>query len=1150
MLNKDVFHSNPENSIWKNQGVAKVDGNKFIENLDELKFELQHFVCEGQYQKGLEKILSNFLGHLAQDEQKAVWISGFFGSGKSHLCKMLRALWENTELPDGLTARGAVNLPDDIKEHLRELDIAGRKSGGLVAVSGTLSAGNTAFIRRTLAELVFESRGLPADIPKGRFVLWLRREGLEADVRKKLESKGKQWATEVNNFRLSTTLHQAVAEAQPGLGKAENVRDLLKASYPSLGNNDISNDELKNVLMEVLAPGGTVPLTLIILDEMQQYIGEDGNRTSLVQEMTQLLVSSFKGKLLLVATGQNALTGTANLRKLMDRYTVSVDLQDADVDTVIRKTVLLKKTGNTELQTLLNDRLGELTRHLHGNTGYQWKHTDEDYLMADYPLLSTRRRVWEWVQRAMDGAGTNSQLRGQLRLVYEALQDYADKPLGEVVRGDYIFDKNSTGMLQASILSNELNNEIQSLLANPLPDEHLQGRLLAMVFILNRLAHLQQDDKKIPATEAVLTDLLLENLYGRADLESRITASLNKLVQRGLLQKIDDAFLIQTKEGNAWHQMFLQERNALANNAGMRDAQRQELVKTLFKSEIGNLVSLAMGETSQSRPVELGWGAQAPLSARGVAVWVQDGASVSEEQMLRTARSNRDGTLVYVYIPRETSGDLMNQIIDLAAARQTLQLKVGATGAEAEDARKAMQETESGAKKKAERIVRDMLSLASVWVSGGILSEGLSLRAKLEDACAKMLLRRYPDFAKGDHPGWSQVISLCKQGTANVCPVLAFNGDAIDHPVVKLILSQIGASSKWQTITSWFEENTYGWPLDTIEGALYLLWALNAIEIHLPPPGVAVIATTERRELRKASISTQVVVVSYEDKIKFRGIMQALDPKGPTVAGRELEQEAEGFAALLAQHAASGALAPAAAPEKFALLEEAKEKTPGSERLKFLADNAAPFKQIIASWIERRDRLQSRLRGWQALQTMLAHANGHTELNALKDLSAALYDNRLLLEQIDPVQPLLRQTGDAFRIQINQAWQLWQESFNREIALLGADPDWLSAGEESRSSLLAKQGIRVFHKPELGTDDKVLSSLQDVGLSTWQDQTDALSGRFAKLRSELVQARQPKARSLAMKRAVIGNQAELESYLENLRNEVEPALAHGPVILE
>jgi hypothetical protein len=70
------------------------------------------FVCDGQYEKGLETILDKFLLNLdAGTEQPGVWISGFYGSGKSHLAKMLRTLWTDYQFADGATARSLPNCP-------------------------------------------------------------------------------------------------------------------------------------------------------------------------------------------------------------------------------------------------------------------------------------------------------------------------------------------------------------------------------------------------------------------------------------------------------------------------------------------------------------------------------------------------------------------------------------------------------------------------------------------------------------------------------------------------------------------------------------------------------------------------------------------------------------------------------------------------------------------------------------------------------------------------------------------------------------------------------------------------------------------------------------------------------------------------------
>jgi hypothetical protein len=93
---------------------------------------LETFVCDGEYARGLERILKAYLDGLGREEQKAVWVSGFFGSGKSHLVKMLRYLWEDYHFADGATARSLVKLPAEITDLLMELSNRSKSLGGCV----------------------------------------------------------------------------------------------------------------------------------------------------------------------------------------------------------------------------------------------------------------------------------------------------------------------------------------------------------------------------------------------------------------------------------------------------------------------------------------------------------------------------------------------------------------------------------------------------------------------------------------------------------------------------------------------------------------------------------------------------------------------------------------------------------------------------------------------------------------------------------------------------------------------------------------------------------------------------------------------------------------------------------------------------------
>src|SRR3984885_14585043 len=152
MLLKDVLLRDPSRYDLVNNGQARIQNESAdAKMLAQLRGELSSFVCEGQYADGMARILESFLRGRTQPSQQAAWVSGFFGSGKSHLLKMLCNLWQDTEFSDGATARTLVpSMPDELKALLRELDIIGKRSGGLVAAAGALPSGTTDNVRQTI----------------------------------------------------------------------------------------------------------------------------------------------------------------------------------------------------------------------------------------------------------------------------------------------------------------------------------------------------------------------------------------------------------------------------------------------------------------------------------------------------------------------------------------------------------------------------------------------------------------------------------------------------------------------------------------------------------------------------------------------------------------------------------------------------------------------------------------------------------------------------------------------------------------------------------------------------------------------------------------------------------------------------------------
>jgi hypothetical protein len=217
MLNRDIYQKDPTVSKLLNEGVASVNDETTSQALEVLRYELETFVCDGQYEKGLSHILETYLSNIHQAQQPAVWVSGFYGSGKSHLIKMLRALWMDTAFEDGATARGIANLPGEVTTLLKELTTQGKRHGGLHAASGTLGAGASGSVRLALLRIIFKSVGLPEQYPVARFVMWLKHEGIYDEVREQVKQSGYDWEEELDNFYVAEGLHEALVKAKPQL---------------------------------------------------------------------------------------------------------------------------------------------------------------------------------------------------------------------------------------------------------------------------------------------------------------------------------------------------------------------------------------------------------------------------------------------------------------------------------------------------------------------------------------------------------------------------------------------------------------------------------------------------------------------------------------------------------------------------------------------------------------------------------------------------------------------------------------------------------------------------------------------------------------------------------------------------------------------
>ena len=824
MKNREVFQRDPAVTRLLNDGVAAVSEALTTQELQTLRYELEHFVCEGQYADGMIRILESYIGHINSTTQPAAWVSGFYGSGKSHLLKMFQHLWVNTRLPDGATARDLTRLPQEVQDLLRELDTLGKRYGGLHAAAGTLPSGGGESVRLTVLSIVLRSRGLPESLPQAQFCMWLQRNGIYDQIKGAVEAAGKDFRAELHDLYVSPLLAQAILDADPSFAPDHRqARAALRSQFPVV--NDLPTAEFVRLMREVLTEGGQIPCTVIVLDEIQLFIGDSPLRSTDVQEVAEALCKQCNSRILLIGAGQTALAGNMPLlQRLAGRFTIPVELSDADVETVTRRVVLAKKADKRKaVEDILSTHAGEVDRQLAG-TRIGPRTEDRAVIIDDYPLLPVRRRFWEYALRAVDVPGTSSQLRTQLRIVYDAVRQTAEDTLGTVVPADFIFDQLQPDLLRTGVLLREIDETIRNL-NDGTADGMLAKRLCGLIFLIRKLPREAVADIGVRATEEMLADLLVSDLSNDGTrLRRDIPRLLQKLADAGTLIKLDDGYSLQTRESSEWDREFRNRVTRWNNDIPTLSSKRAALI-TAACSDVLKGIRLLQGKCKEPRKLALHFGAEAPSTdGSDIPVWIRDGWGENESTVVNDARAaGSDSPIIFVYIPRASADDLQKALVDYEAAQATLDFKGTPTTLEGIEARDAMTTRKSTAEATRNEIVRTIIGQAKVLQGGGNERLELDLIAKAQAAAEASLDRLFPNFKDADDHRWSSVISRAKGGDGAAIQAVDWSDSPEKHPVCTGVLAKVGAGKKGKDVRDAFEASPYGWARDAIDAALITL---------------------------------------------------------------------------------------------------------------------------------------------------------------------------------------------------------------------------------------------------------------------------------------------------------------------------------------
>lgn len=1152
MLNREIYQLDPQQNRLENNGVAEVKDDQSLQALKTLRYELQTFVCDGEYRSGLDNILSTYLRNLAgPHEQPGVWISGFFGSGKSHLAKMLRALWSNQLVSDDSAARDVADLPREIKDQFRELSIAANRHGGLHAASGTLGSGANNNVRLALLNIIFKSAGLPEQYHQARFVLWLKKQGIFDQLVAKVEAAGDRWDDELEDLYVSRSIAGALLEVDSTLGAdVKEVRQLLREQYPNV--QDVTNQQMVDAIDDAISKEGQFPLSLIVLDEVQQYIGSDTEKAHQVQEVVETCCkhSIFQNKLLFVATGQSALSGMPNLQRLLGRFQIPVQLSDTDVESVIRKVILQKKaSAKPQLEQVLQSHLGEISRQLRG-TKIEHHRDDEQVMLADYPLLPIRRRFWERVLRIVDTTGTVSQLRNQLKVIHEAAQATADKPLGHVVPADFIYNQISVNLLQTGVISKEIAERIGRLSAGD-ADDQLKARILGLVLLIGKLPSDPTADCGVRATPDMLSDLLIDDLNnGKESIRNRVPTLLQELADEGLVMPMQTSvgteYRLQTQESAQWYDTLRQEEVDLRGNMQRVENIRVDMLHKELRRQVAQ-IRLTQGNCNEPRQVIPCFDPELPKDAKEkIYVWMQDGWAVHEKDFLADARGRQAAEpTIFVFVPARNRSELTNAIIAEHAAHATLE-KRGIPNTDAgKDARIAMETRFGDAKKQVQTLLREIYDGVQVLQAGGNEVDGNTISERIEKAAKASLIRLYRDFDTADHVGWGKVYDRAsKEGGQNALEVLGYSGDVEQHPVCALIKRYIGVSKKGSEIREHFLAAPYGWPQDAVDGALAVLMAAGIVIAWDSRNKPVTALSLERKQITQTSFKPESITIRPVDLLKIRGVLTSSGieyqpgeegSKLPFLAakGRELAKRAGGEAPL--------------PPIPDARIFEELARLSGNGQLKHVLDEQDAIKQAIKDWTNTAELIDARRSDWTRIKELLGLSRGLAFHAPIQHEIDAIISQRSLLDDPNPISDLTQQLVNKLRAAIQFHVQTYLDRHAACLVQLEADNHWQKLSPEQRKSILNKRKLLTLEQPSLNDADAIIVSLSDVSLEQWTDRTESLGSKFDNARLEAAELLQPKLQRISLPRKTFESVADVDVWLTEVKQQILDKLNDGPV---
>lgn len=529
------------------EGVIKADDDASLRN------EIEEYVLTDEVAKRLESFLDAYNNYQGAN---GVWISGFFGSGKSHLLKMLAMLLEDRQI-DGASALDLFLPKIRSDDELLRAEL--KRAAAIPSKSILFNIDQKAdIISKTQFDALLAVFVKVFDEMCGYF----GKQGYIAQFERDLDSRGqyqgfkqayeqlagKSWARGREQALLEAgNIAKAYAQATgEDAAQAKGILDKYRAQH-TVSIEDFANQI--NAWLQKRPP--TFRLNFYV-DEVGQYVADNTKLMTNLQTVAESLATKCKGRAWVIVTAQedmNAVIGemskqqSNDFTKIQARFANRMKLTSADVAEVIQKRLLLKnQTGVAQLTAVHAEQVNNfktLFGFTDGSQSYK-NFRDVDHFVNSYPFIPYQ---YELFQAAIQGISLHEGFEGKhssvgersmLGVFREVAIDIDQQPVGQLATFDKMFEGIRSALktgIQGAIISSERQL-----------DDPFAKRLLKALFLVKYV-------KGFKATSRNLSILMLERFDEDVpSLRKRVEAALNLLEQETFVQRSGDLYEYLTDE--------------------------------------------------------------------------------------------------------------------------------------------------------------------------------------------------------------------------------------------------------------------------------------------------------------------------------------------------------------------------------------------------------------------------------------------------------------------------------------------------------------------------------------------------------------------------------------------------------------------------